>query len=379
MCAALHPPLVNTRHYVKDTNSSCPGQPCETLDYYASVSHCNNTQFILMPGLHTLSRNFTLSYLENIAFIGGDDMSDTENSTGLGNVNIQCNTTVGFVFEHVKLLTLKHVRIFHCGRRIPNEIFNCSNELHHACQAAVTFKTVHTLVMLSVSVYASYGYGVAADGLYGNSTIEECTFKRNEGRPDQFVGGNFLGKYEHCPEEYTREQINLAIRRSKFSKGYTEYSSESTDDLFQSRASGVSLILTCTNTSIHLLEVDLNCNMAYSYSSKGGNLFVLFESTLYTSSRVIVENSRITHGAAKMGGGAYILIKHPQAKPTANTSAKSGTNLIAFRNTNFTSNKGEVRGGALYLLFKTANEPNPNIQGQVEITSCYFKDNILKE
>ena len=36
---------------------------------------------------------------------------------------------------------------------MPNEIFDCSKELHHACQAAVTLKTVHTLVMLSISVY----------------------------------------------------------------------------------------------------------------------------------------------------------------------------------------------------------------------------------
>ena len=92
-------------------NSSCPGLPCETLDYYASVSHCNNTQFILMPGLHTLSRNFTLSCLENVAFIGRNGTRDS-NNTG---VRIQCDAAVGFIFENVTFLTLKDLRISHCG------------------------------------------------------------------------------------------------------------------------------------------------------------------------------------------------------------------------------------------------------------------------
>ena len=355
-------------------NSSCPGLPCEILDYYASVSHCNNTQFILMPGLHTLSRNFTLSCLENIAFIGRNGTRDS-NNTG---VRIQCVAAVGFIFENVTFLTLKDLRISHCKRRIPNEIFDCSNELHHACQAAVTFKTVHTLVMLSVSVYASYGYGVAADGLYGNSTIEECNFKGNAGKPDQFIGGNFFGKYEHCPEEYTREQINLAIRRSKFSEGYTEYSYQSSEGVnyFQSRASGISLNLSCTNVSIHLLEVDLNFNKAFSYSSKGGNLFVLFGNTThYVNNKLIVEDSRISNGGAKMGAGAYIRIRQPPNEP--NITRVLCTISINFKNTNFTSNIGEVRGGAMYILFEMANMYKHCPKGLVKLTNCYFEDNIL--
>ena len=356
-------------------NSSCPGLPCETLDYYASVSHCNNTQFILMPGLHTLSKNFTLRRLENITFISKNGTRNS-NDTGL---SIQCNASVGFVFENVNFLTLKDLRISHCGRRIPNEIFDCSKELHHACQAAVTFKRVYTLVMLSVSVYSSYGYGVAADGLYGNSTIDKCTFNKNAGTLDQFMGGNFYGKYEHCPEEYTREQIHLTIERSEFSEGYTAYSyhnSEGANYLFQSRASGISLKLSCINVSIHLLKVDLSINKAFSYSSKGGNLFVLFGNTThYVNSKLIVEDSRISNGGAKMGAGAYICIRQPPNEP--NITKVPCTISIDFKNTNFSGNIGEIRGGAMYILFEMANMYNHCPKGLVRITSCCFEDNIL--
>ena len=167
------------------TNSSCPGLPCETLDYYANVSHCNNTQFILMPGLHTLSANFSLSYLENIAFMGGNDIMD-KGSTGVAEV--WCNGKAGFVFENVHFLELKHFSTFHCGQQLlPDSIFNCYEE-NHPCQAAVALKDIYSLTMQTLNVYMSHGYGVVAEGLYGNSTIEECTFTENTGKKRAICG-----------------------------------------------------------------------------------------------------------------------------------------------------------------------------------------------
>ena len=363
---------VNTKYVRPDneTNSSCPRLPCETLDYYASVSHCNNTQFILMPGLHTLSTNFTLKYLNNIAFIGMRD----ENKTSLHQVNIWCNDTVGFVFEHIKHLNFENLNIFHCGKKVSNESFDCSKELYF-CQAAVAFKTVHTLTMVSVSIYKSYGYGFAADGLYGNSSIEECIFTDNAGIEAQFVGGNFIVQYEHCPEEYTREQINVMVRRSNFSRGYTVYP-DSKQGTMQSRATGIALILLCTNINIHLFEVYLHSNKAFSYSSKGGNLFALLgNSYQYTSNSLTVENSQITQGIAKIGGGAYIRIRQPMTRP-ANTNFQCN-NSIVFRNTNFTHNKGEIRGGAMYVFFEMVEMLNFCPKTIINVTSCYFQDNIL--
>ena len=361
---------VNTKYVRPDngTNSSCPRLPCETLDYYASVSHCNNTQFILMPGLHTLSTNFTLRYLENITFMGTRDKSEADL------YRIECNATVGFIFEHIKLLNFENVSIFHCGRKVSNEIFDCSKELYF-CQAAVAFKTVHTLTMVSVSIYKSYGYGFAADGLYGDSSIEECIFADNAGIEAQFVGGNFIVQYEHCPEEYTREQINVMVRRSNFSRGYTVYP-DSKQGTMQSRATGIALTLLCTNINIHLFEVYLHSNKAFSYSSKGGNLFALLgNSYQYTSNSLTVENSQITQGIAKIGGGAYIRISQPMTIP-ANTNTLCD-NSVVFRNTNFTNNKGEIRGGAMYILFKMTEMLNSCPKGNINITSCYFEDNIL--
>ena len=191
---------------------------------------------------------------------------------------IQCNAEpVGFIFEHVRFLKLQSINISHCGRKIPANLFNCSEELH-PCQAAVALKDVYSLTMLSVSVLANNGYGVVAEGLYGNSIIEKCSFVNNTGQTEGFVGGNFFIKYEQCPVEYTREQINMLIASSEFLGGYAAYPVQGKSSKYplKAKATGISLIVSCTNTSIRLLDVDLDYNKAFSYSSKGGNLFILF-------------------------------------------------------------------------------------------------------
>ena len=76
-----------------------------------------------------------------------------------------------------------------------------------------------------------------------------------------------------------------------------------------------------------------------------------------------------------MGGGAYIRFRQPTMK-SANINNLCD-NVVAFRNTNFTSNKGEVRGGAMYILFEMASMHHSCPKGTVEITNCYFEDNIL--
>ena len=104
---------------------------------------------------------------------------------------------------------------------------------------------MHSLTIQALNcVNASHGYGVVAEGLYGNSVVEECTFHREQLQcpKEQFAGGNLLIKYEQCPEIYTREHNNVIIRRSKFLGGYTAHSGRGTKYSFQSKATGISLV-----------------------------------------------------------------------------------------------------------------------------------------
>ena len=139
------------------------------------------------------------------------------------------------------------------------------------------------------------------------------------------------------------------------------------------------MLLSCTNISIVLTNVTLCSNEAHSYSSKGGNLYILFESDIdYISNSILVENSRIENGNALLGGGAYIVAKTPTTnKGKYRHERCENTNAIMFRKTIFNSNIGQLRGGAMYLLFhETKSEEScPNLS--IEIENCNFTNNIL--
>ncbi len=345
-------------------NTTCPRQPCETLDHYANVSHLNNTQFMFMPGLYTLSKNFRIESLMNIEL---NSMKDSRNET-----EIQCYKAAGFMFKNVNFLTIKNLQISTCGQNIPVSTYN---NLGHF-QAAVALKDVTALTMQLITIQHSNGYGIAAEGLYGNSTMEDCLLVNNTGG-QQFFGGNFVLKYENCSSIDTNEQIYVRIVRSQFLNGSARHKFVK-DDTYtapQTKATGIALFLSCTNVTVHMSEVQLQYNEAYSFSSKGGNLFILLgNTTQYTNNTVIVENSNIVKGTAVMGGGAYVRFKQPPQKPDNLTECKS---MVRFTNVNFTRNNGKIRGGALYILFETASMYNSCPEGTIIIDSCYFVRNIL--
>ncbi|XP_064406412.1 uncharacterized protein LOC135351353 [Halichondria panicea] len=344
-------------------NTICPRQPCETLDHYANVSHLNNTKFMFMPGLHTLSKNFRIDSLMNIEL---DSMKDSRNETEI--VKIQCYKAAGFMFKNVNFITIKNLQISACGQNIPVSTYS---ELGHF-QAAVALKDVTALTMQSITIRDSNGYGIAAEGLYGYSIMEDCLLVNNTGS-EKFFGGNFVLKYyEDCPNE----RIYVRIMRCKFLNGSAQHIKHDSYTKRQTKATGISLFLSCTNVTIHMSEVQLKYNKAYSFSSKGGNLFILLgNAKQYTSNTVIVENSNVVKGTAVMGGGAYVRFKQPPQEPDNITVACE--NYVSFRNVNFTSNSGKVRGGALYILFETASMYKSCPKGTVEIDGCYFVDNIL--
>ena len=348
-------------------NTTCPRQPCETLDHYANVSHLNNTQFMFMRGLHTLSKNFRIDSLMNIEL---NSMKDSRNETEI--VKIQCYKAAGFMFKNVNFLTIKNLNISTCGQNIP---VSTHNNLGHF-QAAVALKDVTALTMQSLTIRDSNGYGIAAEGLYGYSTMEDCLLVNNTGG-QQFFGGNFVLKYENCSSIDTNERIYVRIVRSKFLNGSAERikSQVKAYTKLPTKATGISLLLSCTNVTIHMSEVQLKYNKAYGYSSKGGNLFIPLGNTVrYTNNTVIVENSNVTKGTAIMGGGAYVIFKQPPQEPANIRECKS---MVRFTNVNFTSNSGKIRGGALYILFETASMHKCCPNGTVEIDGCYFVRNIL--
>ncbi len=117
--------------YVRPDNgfntTTCPGQPCESLDYYTGLTnYSNNTSFIFIPGLHALSKSFTFTNCRNIQLLG---IKNTFSRNQTVSTEIQCNISAGFIFENVENLVIKNMKINLCilklnNTQVYNTIFN---------------------------------------------------------------------------------------------------------------------------------------------------------------------------------------------------------------------------------------------------------------
>ena len=71
-----------TQYYVtptEPTDTSCPAQPCHTLNYYTNHSDRyfkSNTVFKFLPGTHLMNRLLEIRDVENISLEASDDNSD---------------------------------------------------------------------------------------------------------------------------------------------------------------------------------------------------------------------------------------------------------------------------------------------------------------
>ena len=71
-----------TEYYVtptEPTNTSCPAQPCHTLNHYTNHSDYyfkSNTVFKFVPGTHFINRPLEIRDVENISLEASDDNSD---------------------------------------------------------------------------------------------------------------------------------------------------------------------------------------------------------------------------------------------------------------------------------------------------------------
>ncbi len=348
------------------SNTTCPGQSCEPLDYYAGLTnYSNNTSFIFISGLHTLSKNFGIANLTNIQLISFKSTEYAE---------IHCVTKAGLIFDSIKYLTVKNMKLSSCEQEIPANIYNNTN-IPLSMQAAIALKNIFTLTMYSTTIQDSSGYGMVVNGLYGNSTLDNCTLVNNIGRGNS-IGGNFVLNYQKCPELYTNEHKNVTVTilRSRFLHG-----NDITRDLpdsFQFNATGISLFLLCTNITIKMSEVILANNTGHTSFSNGGNLFILYGNALQcTVHKVIIESSIIANGKASMGGGAYIKFAQPLNKTIKNICQNE--NNITFNNVDFTQNNGEKDSGALYISNVQVYTLDYSCKGSVQIDHCNFTNNSL--
>ena len=108
----------------------------------------------------------------------------SEGTEGNPTATIECIRNVGFAFMFSEDIHLSGLAFVNCGSETPTYVRNTlfyaifNSQLH----AALAFVSVHSLIMEHVHVRESYGYGLVAQDLTGNNTLNGCKFLYNNWR-----------------------------------------------------------------------------------------------------------------------------------------------------------------------------------------------------
>ena len=345
---------VDQYHYVHpDGEQHCPHNPCHTLAYYTRNTtqyFVSDTKFYFLPGTHYLNVSVPISNVINLTLMG------VQGSGSASDHKIQCQGLVGFYFTNVTGLHINSLNFSQCGQRqlLPRN--------DTTAQAALAMDTVTDLNIAGVIVHRSEGSGLYADNLLGNARIFNSTFELSKGSiKPKYKGGNTILFYHNCPNRNDTHKI--IIESSRFLNGF--------DPNLNSFASGLILVIKCTNIEINVNNVILQGNKAYS----GGNLgIIVYDITDLVTNTINVSNSLIEGGSAFIGGGLYVTIFET---PPKRTLVCSQTRLLSLFNITFTSNYARAVGGALYLNHRERPEVFCNQSVHILIKDCNYTHNSI--
>ena len=305
---------------------------CEDLHFYASnVSHyfASDTTLEFLPGDHWLAGlNISVANVANLQLTG----ESTECVPSISQFTLHAKDKMpqitcaeaqgGFAFRDVQNLTLSSLSISHCGQPVQPAGMD---------RAALKFSNIQNLLLQSMTVFNTSGYGLLAHNIYGRSAVSNCDFQLNRGSVE-YQGGNAHFNYSNCPLKYTQGVIEMTLMDSTFSfGGYNGNYSNSKEGTF---ATGVSLELSCTNVAVFVHNVTMANNSNDRVRGYGGNMFVHFyNNTGFISNTVHISGSKFFNGNAWLGGGIGISLyigasyKHHRWTPCENTISITGTTI----------------------------------------------------
>ena len=344
-------------YYVKpETDTAkCPYKPCETLKYYTNTVaefFTTNTTFIFLEGTHQLWSD-KLLLIEDISRI--TLRGKGQYITGIQGLlepssRIECKGKTGFSFKNITNLSVELLTFVGCGGVVSSHKY-----------ATLLLYAVIDLTVMEVTVRNSTGYGVSGNLVLGNSSISKSTFAYNSGTMG-YYGGNIQLFYKKCPGI---EMNYLRISSSKFLYGINPHG--------VAFASGLSLLVQCTNVKITIMDSFFRGNTAYI---DGGNLALDFNNAThhFPSDALTLSNSYIEDGISHRGGGAYVNLL--QASINRGNNTRSFPVIFHFSDSHFIGNSALKYGGGLYFNSITTSSAFCS-SGNIIFDNCTFYNNSV--
>ena len=336
--------------YVNASNSSCQSS-CGTVDYYASKSPLlvDNYTLIFAPGIHHLQKN--LVFL-NSSYV----ILEAEEGSPQQRPVIVCRRNIALVLSNIQVLKLKSLMFEGCGGTLNS----------FSLRSAIRLDSVMNLTLLDVHVSNSSGYGVFARNIGGQSSIKNCTFFSNTGST-MYNGGNAYVEFANCSQEFS---AFLVLKSSIFSNGsYTGYEYRRRNSTL---ATGITIILSCSNTNIHMDNITLSMNHNNLNSGIGGNMFIhYFSTTNFFSNHVWINNSSFHGGLAELGAGlATTFYMNPN-------ESTSNDNSLTITNSELRNNSG-LTGCGMYIEFFIPTDKLLRPIGFINVVNTSFINNTAK-
>ena len=324
------------------------GEECKPLHYYvqnAEKFFTTDVTFEFHAGIHILesSEVIHINNVTNFTLKGSH-----QNMPMLDSV-IKCQGTkkTGFHFTNASQICLENLTILGCGMVLAGHT-----------RAALSFDTIHSLAIKSVTVSDSLGFGIHACQVVGNVTISNSDFTRNIGN-HYWDGGNAKFQYSNCPNA-----TNISITNSRFMHGYNEKKNCS-----YPIATGLALLIDCLHVDAHMVNITVTNNTA----DNGGNLAIRLNFTADSGiGSVVLRDSTICQGKGHRGGGLRVWSIPRQ--PISNNPPNAST-ILRVLNTCFIENHADSAGGALYISHYE-HDGNVIVHG-LEFIECTFSRNSV--
>ena len=307
-------------YYVHSPGSSpqsCPSLgsiDCHSLSYYINDNtnkyFASNNTFVLLSGVHPLNETMLVKNSNNLTIMAKEG----------SNATIQCTRSVGISFVNVSSLILQGFTLMNCGMVMTPEHFNESVSTFGKTmfnftvnlQAALFLNYIYNFTFSDVTISYSYGYGLLAINVLGDSLITRSHFDKNNHRSlanaSCFTnislnckGGNAILMYTDlldCP--HIPLQYSLMIDNTLFEGGvdagitfqpFTTAIQRNDVELIGGAGLGLLLMQSSYGLNVNITNVNATMNAAFV----GANLYMNVWDHV-TNSTIILSNSSMTHG-----------------------------------------------------------------------------------
>ena len=151
-----------TEYYVKPTefgNTSCPGEPCHTLDHFTSNTQSTWSGVIMrfLPGNHSLNQSLYISSNSNLHLTSFDPVTSIQYLS----VNIRCASVANFHFYNVSNVVIHGLSFYNCGLpdQYPYDTPVGTLYFHHVTNFWVDYINIQSWLTTGFAVRVSNGFG----------------------------------------------------------------------------------------------------------------------------------------------------------------------------------------------------------------------------